>query len=219
MSKDNFMQLNMVSLDERIEKIRNRFDDAVPVEEVTEIVRDVLGSTEGSTVLSDLHFQDELKELLDYIETTKAEISGIRPKHLSESELPDASDQLDAVVTATEEAAGKIMDAAEEIGELAAKSKGKMAKELERISTDIFEASSFQDITGQRVTKVVNTLKHLEERLASLAKAIGDNGEGDDDGAAKSIDEMENKDFLNGPQLEHSANDQDAIDALMASFD
>lgn len=213
------MSLNMVSLDERIANIRSKFDNAVPVESITEITREVLGSAEGGVVLSDLHFQDELKELLDYIEATKAEISVIRPKHMSESELPDASNQLDAVVSATEEAAEKIMDAAEELGELATKTKGKVSKQLEKISTDIFEASSFQDITGQRVTKVVNTLKHLEEKLAVLAKAIGDTGEDDGADGVKNIDEMDNKDFLNGPQLEQHANDQDAIDALMASFD
>lgn len=110
-----------------------------------------------------MHFQDELAELLRYIEQAKADLTQIQPKHLSENKIPEASGQLDQVVITTEEAATRIMDAAEEISELSMSLEGEVAKRLEAISTHIFEASSFQDITGQRVTKVVNTLKYLEE--------------------------------------------------------
>ena len=37
----------------------------------------------------------------------------------------------------------------------------------------IFEACSFQDITGQRITKVVSTLTYIEERLHGLQDAWG----------------------------------------------
>ncbi|WP_138380195.1 protein phosphatase CheZ [Luteithermobacter gelatinilyticus] len=210
---------NIVALEERIDSIRKKFGDQVPVRDVTKIVGEVMGSFEGDVALIDIHFQDELRELLDFIEKAKIDISQIRPKHLSENKIPEASDQLDEVVNATEEAASSIMDAAEEIGELAAGAKGELAERLEAISTKIFEASSFQDITGQRVSRVVNTLKHLEEKLAELARAIGDTELPEECPVDKVPEEMDHDELLHGPQLSHEANDQDAIDALLASFD
>ena len=36
----------------------------------------------------------------------------------------------------------------------------------------IFEACSFQDITGQRIAKVVETLEHIEQRVARFADVM-----------------------------------------------
>jgi chemotaxis protein CheZ len=36
----------------------------------------------------------------------------------------------------------------------------------------IFEACSFQDITGQRIARVVEALQHIEERVARFATAM-----------------------------------------------
>ncbi|MFC7050507.1 protein phosphatase CheZ [Emcibacter nanhaiensis] len=213
------MGSNIVALEDRIVNIRQKLGDQVPVEDVSMIVGEVMGSIDGDLALVEIHFQDELRELLQFIDKAKNDISQIRPKDLSEKKIPEASDQLDAVVSATEEAASSIMDAAEELGELAAGTDGEMAEKLEAISTKIFEASSFQDITGQRVSKVVNTLKHLEEKLSELAEAIGDTEVSEEVKSDKAPEEMENHELLHGPQFEHEANDQDSIDALLASFD
>lgn len=213
------MNLNVVSLEKRIENIRSKYGDSVSLDSVANIVSEVMGSIDGSLVLSELHFQDELKELLAYIEKAKADLGQIQPKDLSENKIPEASNQLDEVVNATEEAATKIMDAAEELGEVAGTVDGELAEKLENISMKIFEASSFQDITGQRVTKVVNTLKHLEEKLSDLAKAIGDTDSHlNEDKSLSEKDKRDDKDLLQGPQSEAVANDQDAIDALFDSF-
>jgi chemotaxis protein CheZ len=83
--------------------------------------------------------------------------------------------------------------------------------------TRIYEACNFQDITGQRISKVVATLKTIETRLVSLAAAVG-HGEG----AAKSgkpapQDGSKGSDagLLNGPQLPQNATKQDEVDALL----
>ena len=77
----------------------------------------------------------------------------------------------------------------------------------------IFEACSFQDITGQRVTKVVKTLSHIDERLTTLLAALG----------AELADipvEPENQPegdaaLMTGPALEGEGIDQDEVDALL----
>ena len=70
---------NIVALEERIDSIRKKFGDQVPVRDVTKIVGEVMGSFEGDVALIDIHFQDELRELLDFIEKAKIDISQIRP--------------------------------------------------------------------------------------------------------------------------------------------
>lgn len=214
------MHLNRVSLDDRIESIRAKLGDTVTISEVGAIVGDVMGSIGGDFDLQEVHFKDELQDLLCHIDQTKAELFGIQPRHLGENKIPEASNQLDQVIVATEEAASKIMDAAEEISDMAMSMEGEAAEKLMAISTHIFETSSFQDITGQRVTKVVTTLKYLEEKLMILADAIGDTDSHlTVEKESENMCPDSNENLLQGPQSSSMANDQDAIDALFDSFD
>lgn len=216
------MQDNTVSIEDRIENVKEKFDNHIPVEDVSKVVSEVMGTIDGDIGMEALHLKDELKELLSYIEQAKGEIKSLRPKEYSTNKIPEASNELDAIVKGTEVAAEKVMDCADEIGELAEKCDDEVKAKLETISMNLFEASGFQDITGQRVTKVVNTLAHLEERLSALADAIGDNDVDEvieeDSDVNKDFDAMANEDFLNGPQLEEEAQDQAAIDALFDDF-
>lgn len=214
------MGSDTASLEDRIKSIRKKLGDKVEVSEITSIVGEVMGTLEGDFDLREVHFQDEIRTLLKYIDQSKSDLSSIHPKDLSENKIPEASNQLDQVVAATEEATGKIMDSAEELSDLAGTLDGELAEKLMAISTHIFEASSFQDITGQRVNKVVNTLKYLEEKLTILAHAIGDTdshikAKQDTDNISAESDEN----LLQGPQSVVTGNSQDDIDALFDSFD
>ena len=51
------------------------------------------------------------------------------------------------------------------------------AAKLQDAVTRIYEACSFQDITGQRITKVVTTLKVIEEKVAHIISTFGPNTE------------------------------------------
>ncbi len=210
-----------MTLEERVEALSEEHGETVAIGDIAGIVTSLMQSMNGEVTLADLTLREEIGDLVGYIERAKTELSALGPHNLSKQRIPDASDELDAIVAATEDAAGKIMDAADEIEGLAARSKGKTADSLAAIATKIYEASSFQDITGQRVTKVVETLRHLESKLAMLAEAIGDQALDepeavitDDSGAV--INEAA---LLHGPQLVEEANSQDDIDALLASFD
>lgn len=215
------MRNNTASVEDRIEHVKENFDDKISVDEVTKVVSEVMSSITGDVAVDSMHLKDELKDLLSHIDQAKAEIAALRPKEYGTRKIPEASNELEAIVQGTEVAAQKIMDAADELGEIAEKCDDETNARLVEISTDLFEASGFQDITGQRVTKVVTTLSHLEEKLSALADAIGDNDVDDqlsDDDMEKDYDAMSNEDFLHGPQLENEAQDQAAIDALFDDF-
>lgn len=88
--------------------------------------------------------------------------------------------------------------------------------------TEIFEASNFQDITGQRITKVVSTLKVIEEKINALVTILGDEVQraaATDQPNAANDGAPGDEDLLNGPQLPSNAIDQDEIDKLLSSFD
>jgi chemotaxis protein CheZ len=79
---------------------------------------------------------------------------------------------------------------------------------------DIFEACTFQDITGQRIGKVVEALRQLETRLTRFAAAVKAKDEGGIDPAEVERRVRNELLILNGPQLKGPATAQDAIDAM-----
>ena len=69
------MQQNMASIEDRIENVKEKFDDQISVEEISKVMSEVMGSIDGDTPMNELHIKDELKDLLVYIEQAKTEIS------------------------------------------------------------------------------------------------------------------------------------------------
>ena len=134
----------------------------------------------------------------------------LRPNELKGERIPEAGRELEAIVQATEAATGTIMDAAEEImGADTATPGGSQA--VNDACMRIFEACSFQDITGQRISKVVSTFTFIEERLGLLEHTWGPEIA---DAAAAPEPEDEDSALMNGPALQGEGNDQDAVDNL-----
>lgn len=78
--------------------------------------------------------------------------------------------ELEAVVQATEEAANRIMEAAEAIGDWLQEGKHdpvSMGVVNQKV-TAIFEACSFQDVTGQRIRRAIQHLQQVETMLTEL---------------------------------------------------
>jgi len=149
-----------------------------------------------------------LQYLSDHIRATRAEIGAIRGGASGDQLFGSTADELEEIVTETARAANRIMDAAETIEGTAAKVDPASAAALTDAVTKIYEASSFQDITGQRITKVVRALQSMESKLQALAGAFG---RADFTPAAPLEGDAA---LLNGPQLAQSASSQDDIDAL-----
>ena len=155
-----------------------------------------------------------LQYLSDHIRLMREEIGALRPGRGAPL-FSSTTDELEEIVTETARAANRIMDAAEAIETVAATAEPAAAAALTEAVTNIYEASSFQDITGQRIAKVVRALQSLEEKLGSLVGAVVPPG-----GEATPAEEPEgDAALLNGPQLETIANSQTDIDALFASLE
>lgn len=211
-------------LETRLEELRASRGGDVPVDEVREIVEAVMGSMEGDLDATDIQLYMELESLANYIERAKHDIASLRPDEVTDEYIPSATDELDAIVGATAEATNSIMDATETIEKEIEVLPPDSAEKLMEATTQIYEACGFQDITGQRITKVVTALKEIDEKVTALVEAFGKEidriksrqpDEKADDKQRPPTDE----DLLHGPQLANEARTQEEIDALLASFD
>ena len=200
-----------------LERLRKERGDTVRIEDVGEVVRALLTSMSGDVSAAYLKLYQEVEALASYIHSAKAEIAALRPQDIQDHYIATATDELDAIVGATERATNDILDAAEKLENLAGELPPEVGQGLTEATTMIYEACNFQDITGQRITKVVKALKHIEEKVEALVDAFGDEFRGSkapaapDDKAGASVTD---EDLLNGPQLPQKAHDQASIDAL-----
>lgn len=180
---------------------------------IAEAIESVLSSLSGDLSVVNLKLYHELEELREFIQAAKREIAAIRPHDIRDWHIPMATDELDAVVAATAEATGAILSAAETIERRCPEMPPETGAAVAADVTSIYEACNFQDITGQRITKVVKSLRHIEERIDALLAAFG-NGLT----AACPPPPAEEEQLINGPQLPVNANNQAEIDAILASF-
>jgi chemotaxis protein CheZ len=159
----------------------------------------------------------ELCEIAAYIATMKAEIGGLHFNELKHTRIPAAGQELDAIVKATEAASNTIMECAEEVLTGTAGDPAAFKAMVDQKMLIIFEACSFQDITSQRIAKVVETLKHIEARVSRFTEAMGTRNTGQFLGAdERARDERKQKLILHGPQLADQGNNQSEVDSLFA---
>ena len=86
-------------------------------------------------------------------------------------------------------------------------------EELIQTVTHIYEACAFHDLIGQRITKVMKGLTHIDHALHKIF--VGYLGENYDTEDTEII--PENAILENGPQLPKRAPTQDVIDAIFNS--
>lgn len=164
----------------------------------------------------------EMSAIRSAIQQTKTEIATLHQSGFQGKELGKVTDELDAVVDGTEQATDAILTSAETIEDrvnnLSAKLSGAdqgMANDAAEAVMTIFEACNFQDITGQRINKVVKTMRFIEDRIDSMMDIWG---------GMESFEEVKTLDvgpkgdaaLLNGPAMAEDVNvaSQDDIDAL-----
>ncbi len=144
------------------------------LDEVAKKVADVAANMDGDGVSVASRMIDEIENLARVIKAARSEIAALNPAEMRERHFTTATDELDAVVGATEDATNAIMEAAERIEVVAKKVDEDTAKQLTDAVTGIYEACGFQDITGQRISKVVGALREIELKVEGLLAAFGD---------------------------------------------
>jgi chemotaxis regulatin CheY-phosphate phosphatase CheZ len=165
----------------------------------------------------------ELQSMAAHIQTAKQEISALHSKdtkvEASANRIVTATSELDQIVQATERATSDILNAAERIMEAAGQLPPELAETSQLLTdqaTEIFTACSFQDITGQRISKVVNTLRYIDQRVAAMVEIWGaDAIAASKPATAAPTDDRADAHLLNGPAMPGQGRTQDEIDALL----
>lgn len=196
----------------------------ISLQDVGEIFMDMAESLNPDHSNVDKFVHEEIEKLARYIVDTKQEIFALQTNEKSEDVIMDASAHLDEVIKHTEEATNKIMDAADKIQAGAAGVGGDKETQIMDATNVIYDACAFQDITGQRIRKVIKLLENIEERINKLNGLLGSAPVFAEDEANKGtsvkIDPAkvalpkDDKDLLNGPQLSGQGTSQSDIDAL-----
>ena len=171
-------------------RMRDQRARLVAMNEVRKLAREVRDAVKttaegsGGEKRDEAHIRilrEELREMAAYIHQTRREIAALRPTDAGSNRIMAATGELDAIVSATERATSEILNGVERIQELTLKlpktsEVGPIAEEIQAHVTEVLTACSFQDITGQRTTKVVNTLRYLEQRVNSMIEIWGVEG-------------------------------------------
>src|SRR6476469_8161782 len=166
----------------------------------------------------------ELDLIHDAINRTKREIATLHGKSFDGGEMAKVNGELGAVVGGTEQATQQILEAAEAIDQAAtALSKNTspdqqklLSEEIQERVISIFEACNFQDLTGQRISKVMTTMKFIEQHINAMMNIWG----GIDAIKAHATPIADTRDgdarLLNGPKMEGDVGhaSQDDIDAM-----
>lgn len=178
---------------------RNRNADTevllTTLERIEETIRGERASISADRIKFDLH------EMARAIVRTKAEIAAIRPS--GDGKLTEAGAELGSIVKSAEGATHRVLQAAEQVQELAWTMRERgidpvACDKLNALATEIYLACEFQDLTGQRTTKIVQVLGFLEERINTMVEIWGD-------------DEAPPADRRSAPEM-----DQSDIDVVMA---
>lgn len=157
------------------------------------------------------------QECVDIVRTilvARREMGKLHDPELREVHLPRASEEIGAILSMTESATNDIMLAAEDMMALDLSDPDFASEQVNAGCMRIFEACSFQDITGQRIANVLKTLQLVEAKIEQLETAWA--------GASSVVPEApaaaphSDAALLNGPALEGEGIEQDFVDQLFA---
>ncbi len=120
-------------------------------------------------------FRLDILEMSKAIARTRVEIAAMKPDEASGGHIGVASGELDSIVSATESATSDILAAAERVQEAAwtlreSDVSSALCDMLDERATEIYTACTFQDLTAQRIRKVIDALGFLEKRVNAMAE-------------------------------------------------
>jgi chemotaxis protein CheZ len=166
----------------------------------------------------------ELDLIHDAINRTKQEIAVLHGKSFDGAEMAKMTGELGAVVGGTEQATQQILEATEAIDQAATAlakvtspdQQRLLSEEIQERVVSIFEACNFQDLTGQRISKVMATMKFIEHHITVMMDIWGGIDAIKAHAPAAVDDRVGDARLLNGPKLPGDSGhaSQDDIDAM-----
>ncbi|SHL44498.1 protein phosphatase CheZ [Roseibium suaedae] len=197
-----------------LQENKNRGGD-VSLTDVMQLAEVMSGSMQEVVAAVQPAVTGELTAIAREITRMKSEIAALRANDMKTSKIPSAGRELDAIVEATEKATHSIMTAAEEIMSADTSDVDAYQQMVSDKMIEIFEACTFQDITGQRISKVVSTLNYIDQRVSAFVDQLripegfeAPSEETDEDRRKREL-------ILHGPQHDGEGVSQNDIDEML----
>lgn len=214
-SEDRTPYTTLIELSDRL---KSRKSEKLSLSDVISVAEMLTSSLQPLLRHIDSTLHSELRGILERIEGLRGEIAKVRADDISNNRIPEMGRELSAIVASTEGATNSIMEAAEAVLNGDPKDAGYPDLVSEKMMA-IFEACSFQDLTGQRVNKVVETVEIIEVRVNVLCNMLdsksfeGSLPDEENEKLAKREDRKKDQ-ILNGPAAEGEGVNQSDIDKL-----
>ena len=164
----------------------------------------------------------EIAQMVRMIGRAKIEIASIKHPSENDDRMQLAASELDAIVVATEASTEDVLGASEQI-EIYMRKITALHPDDQELDTlgdqvgneiiKIFEACNFQDITGQRTTRVIKTIRFIEAKILALINIWGVDAFLDLPVHNQPVADGDDA-LMNGPQRGNEGITQDEINAL-----
>jgi chemotaxis protein CheZ len=227
-------------MDEMVESLKTAITQAVEKELSKSLTRSLLQSEFYKRITDDM--RNGLQSIYKELSTARQEESGngiVKEKKRADQLFSEAADQLDKILATTEQATGEIMDIVEKHMEMQAKSNeilhslksGGVTKEQlhdlremsDSLNADLMQIMttlSFQDLTGQRIKRIIGAIKNVEAIVLDLYLSTGIKLKTHEEAPDMDLDQIEEQaerkvSELKGPQMQTS---QASVDDLLASL-
>jgi chemotaxis protein CheZ len=189
-------------------------------DQVVSIINSVLGKINNPQELSRGNLLQELTGLKGIIENLRSQLHAAQPDDISNTHIPSAAEELNAIISTTEEATETIMESCETILDSIKDVSAELHQTVESNIVKIYEACTFQDLTGQRIKKVSTSLAQIDQKVSAIIGMLQRNldiktasGNGVSKLSTPVVDPL-----LNGPALPQNAVSQDDIDRILAEL-
>lgn len=195
----------------------NKSND-VSLTDIMSLAEVMAGSLDAFVKSTNKTVYDEFTSIAKEISSIKSEIATLSPGEMRHCAIPEAGRELDAVVEATERATNTIMESAEEIMSADPSDPDAYQAVVNDKIIEIFEACSFQDITGQRIAKVVRALNVIDDRVSTFIERLKMEDVEDAHREETEEERRQRELILHGPQHEGEGVDQNEVDSLLAEL-
>lgn len=192
----------------KLEILQESNQGIIDVNNIDDIIREfieILAPYTQGELKNEIHHQ--LESVLAQFSSLKMDISNISKEVLDKNFIPNTNMDLRSVIIQTEKSVTGILDVCDEINKLSKEiDNRKIREELIIKSTKILEICNFQDLTGQRIQKIVHHLSEIESIIYKMLHFLKPD--------LRLKYQSKKDELLNGPQSSEDAPSQDSIDAL-----
>jgi chemotaxis protein CheZ len=164
-----------------IRRVLTKLDELGTMLQPTQSIVSNIAEAYRREVVEVMKLREEMEIIQTAIRDTKREVVSLHAANPRAVTVHHAAGELGAVVLDTEGATNNILAAAERIEMLAGVIQSettkdgmkKRAGEIAAVVMSVYEACNFQDLTGQRITRVCETLNFVEGRVGRMAEIWG----------------------------------------------